>query len=254
MRKTHLTEMRELEDGYWWFIARRRLAVSLLDDAGLKNARLLDAGCGAGALLAELAARGRAVGVDISAPAIAITAERGLETLVQADVQQLPFGAGAFDAVTLCDVLEHVENDQQAVREAGRVLKPGGAVIITLPALNVLWSNHDEALGHHRRYHPGRTADMLRQAGLDVEKLSFGLFFLFPIALALRPIQRLLSRRQSQPPETGIIRVPAFLNRFLTGLMNVENALIRRLNLPMGISLVAVGRKPVGQARPDDSR
>jgi SAM-dependent methyltransferase len=220
--------------------------VAILDDASTDKTRLLDAGCGAGALLAELAGRGHAVGIDVAASAIAITARRGPHTLVQADARDLPFRADAFDAVMLCDVLEHIDDDKQALLEAARVLRPGGVVIMTLPALNLLWSNHDEALGHRRRYHPADIRRMLRDAELSVEKMSFGLFFLFPIALVLRPLQRLLARRRKRPPETGIIRVPRFLNRFLIGLMDLENALIRRVNLPIGISLVAVGRKPLG--------
>lgn len=251
MREGHLSEMRDLEDHYWWFIARRRLAVALLDDASTDTARLLDAGCGAGALLAELAARGHAVGIDVAAPAIAITARRGPYALAQADARDLPFQAGVFDAVMLCDVLEHIDDDARALMEAARVLRPGGVVIMTLPALNLLWSDHDEALGHHRRYHPADVSRMLRAAQLSVEKTSFGLFFLFPIALILRPLQRLFARRRKRPPETGIIRVPGFLNRLLIGLMDVENALIRRINLPVGISLAAVARKPRGAGEPN---
>ncbi len=244
MREAHLSEMRDLEDHYWWFIARRKLAVALLDDLARNHGRLLDAGCGAGALLAELAARGRAVGVDVAAPAIAITRRRGPHALAQADARDLPFRADVFDAVMLCDVLEHIDDDRRALLEAARVLKPDGVVIITLPALHLLWSNHDEALGHYRRYHSRDLRRMLQAAGLSVERISFGLFFLFPTALVLRPLQRLFTRRREQPPETGIIPVPAFLNRLLIRLMDLENALIRRVNLPIGISLVAVGRKP----------
>jgi SAM-dependent methyltransferase len=244
MREAQIAEMRDLEDRYWWFIARRRLAVGLLDDARIEKPRSLDAGCGAGALLRELAARGEALGIDLAAPALAITARRGLQRLVQADASDLPFREGAFDAVMLCDVLEHVEDDRRALAEAARVLRPGGAVVITLPALALLWSNHDEALGHYRRYHPARVREMLVGSGLRVEKMSFGLFFFFPIALVLRPLQRLLAHRRNRPPETGIIRVPAFLNRLLIKFMDLENALIRRVNLPVGVSLVAVGRKP----------
>lgn len=245
MREAHLAEMRDLEDHYWWFVARRRLAVALLDDASTDHGRLLDAGCGAGALLAELAARGQAIGIDVAAPAIAITHGRGPYVLVQADARSLPFRADAFDAVMLCDVLEHIDDDSRALTEAVRVLKPGGVAIVTLPALQLLWSNHDEALGHHRRYHPAEARRMLETAGLHVERISFGLFFVFALALVLRPLQRLVTRWRKRPPETGIIRVPAFVNRLLIKLMDVENALIRRANLPIGISLVAVGRKPV---------
>jgi len=243
MLDAHLTEMRELEDHYWWFIARRRVALALLDDAHLAAPKLLDAGCGAGALLAELSARGRAVGVDLSPSAIAITKDRGLGGLIQADLQHLPIAREAFDAVMLCDVLEHVLDDEQALREAARVLRPGGIAVITLPALAFLWSTHDQALGHHRRYHPSRVRRIVIDAGLTVERMSFGLFLLFPVAVVLRGFQRLVHRRRGGPPQTGIIRVPAFLNCLLVRLMDLENALLHRLNLPIGVSLVVVARK-----------
>jgi hypothetical protein len=126
-------------------------------------------------------------------------------------------------------------------------------LIVTLPALDILWSAHDEALGHRRRYGAKRTREMLQAAGLRVERLSYGLFFLFPVALVARLVQRLTTRLRRHPPETGIIRVPGPLNRLLTGLMDLENALIRRVNLPIGVSLVAVARKPSG-GDPDSAR
>jgi len=244
MLDRHLNEMRDLEDHYWWFVARRRLALGLLDDVHLEAPRLLDGGCGSGALLAELAQRGRAFGADISASALDLTRGRGLPNLVQADLQRLPFSPEAFDAVLLCDVLEHVADDRQAVREAGRVLRPGGLLVGTLPALRLLWSSHDEALGHRRRYARRETRELVEAAGLRIERLSFGLFFLFPVALVARLLQRLTAGARAHPPRTGIIAVPRFLNWLLIRLMDLENAIIRRVNLPLGVSLVLVARKP----------
>ncbi|MBM3477560.1 MAG: class I SAM-dependent methyltransferase [Armatimonadetes bacterium] len=252
MLDKHIDEMRDLEDRYWWFVARRRLAVGLLDDARLDSPTMLDAGCGAGALLAELATRGRAYGADVSLSAIRTTQERGLDRLAQCDIQQAAFGSEVFDAIMLCDVLEHVEDDRRAVAEAGRMLKPGGVLVVTLPALDLLWSTHDEALGHRRRYGAKRLREMLQAGGLRVERLSYGLFFLFPLALIARLVQRLTTRLRRHPPETGIVRVPRPVNRALVGLMDIENALIRKVSLPIGVSLVAVARKVKGGR--DESR
>ncbi len=244
MLRKHIDEMRELEDRYWWFVARRRLALGLLDDAGLGSATILDGGCGAGALLSELALRGRAYGADISESAVLTTRERGLGNLVQCDIQQAAFRSGTFDAVMLCDVLEHVDDDRQAVAEAARLLRPGGVAVITLPALGLLWSAHDEALGHRRRYGRRQTRELVESAGLRIEKLSFGLTLLFPLAFVVRMAQRVTTRLRRQPPETGIIRVPRLANRALVALMDLENAVIRRVNLPVGVSLAVVARKP----------
>jgi SAM-dependent methyltransferase len=245
----HIQEMRALEDEYWWFVARRRLALRLLDDAGLTSPVILDGGCGAGALLAELASRGRAYGADISASAVQTTRERGLGGLVQCDIQHAAFRAGSFDAVVLCDVLEHVEDDRGAVAEAARLLRPNGVLVITLPALGLLWSSHDEALGHQRRYGKRGARELVESAGLTVERLSFGLAVLFPLALIVRALQRLTTHLRRRPPETGIIRVPARVNRALVALMDLENAVIRRANLPIGVSLALVARKPGDDVR-----
>ncbi|MGQ9730227.1 MAG: methyltransferase domain-containing protein [Candidatus Zipacnadales bacterium] len=243
MLDADLVEMRELEDQYWWFVARRRLVLALLDDAKPRSDCLLDGGCGTGAMLAELNHRGLAYGVDVSSAALKLCRERGLERLAQMDLQCLAFAAESFTAATLCDVLEHIENDRQALDEIARVLQPGGVLIATFPALNVLWSSHDEALGHRRRYNAHEVYQIFNAAGLTVEKLSYGLFFLFPVALVLRAGQRLLNRLRPRPARTGIIPIPRWLNRLIIGLMDLENAIIRRLNLPIGVSLVAVGRK-----------
>jgi len=247
MLDKHIDEMRDLEDHYWWFVARRRLAVGLLDDARLSSPTILDGGFGAGALLAELGRRGRAYGADISESAIRAALGRGLSGIVRCDIHQPPFRSEVFDVVTLCDVLEHLDDDRQAVSEAARILKPGGVLIVTLPALGLLWGSHDEALGHRRRYGARQARQMAETAGLRVEKLSFGLFLLFPVALVVRLLQRLTTKLRRKPPETGIIPVPRFLNTLLICLMDVENAIIRRVNLPVGVSLVMVARKPGGE-------
>lgn len=243
MRPEHLLEMRDLEDHYWWFIARRRLALSLLDQAALPAQTILDGGCGAGALLAELATRGKAYGADISESAIRITRTRGLHNLVQCDIQRAAFASETFDAILLCDVLEHVPDDNQAIAEAARMLKPGGLLIMTLPALGLLWSSHDEALGHLRRYGKRGVRRMIESMGLRVKKVSFGLSFLFPVAVVVRLVQRLTTFLGRRKPETGIIRVPPFVNELLVRLMDLENAVIKRFNLPIGVSLVVVAEK-----------
>jgi SAM-dependent methyltransferase len=240
----HIDEMRELEDHYWWFVARRRLALGLLDDAGLTSPTVLDGGCGAGALLAELALRGRAYGADIAESAVRTTRDRGLGNLVRCDIQQAAFRSGAFDAVMLCDVLEHVDDDRQAVAEAARLLRPGGVAVITLPALGLLWSSHDEALGHRRRYGGRQARELVESAGLRVGRISYGLTLLFPLALVVRMVQRVITRLRRRTPETGIIRVPRLANRALIALMDLENAVIRRVGLPLGVSLAVLARKP----------
>jgi len=245
MRPEELLEMRELEDHYWWFVSRRRTVLRLLDRLDLgPYAELLDGGCGTGALLVELGSRGHAHGADVSRDALRLTAQRGAGRLVCSDLQQLAFRDGSFHVLLSADVLEHVEDDQRALAELGRVAKVGGHIIITVPALDILWGPHDEALRHRRRYSPRRLRALARGAGLEVKVLSYGLVLLFPLALLLRSAQRLSHRLRPRAPTTGIVALPPWANRLASWLMAQEERLVGRVPLPWGVSLVAVLRKP----------
>ncbi len=147
------------------------------------------------------------------------------------------------DAVLALDLLEHLPDDAAAAREFARVLRPGGILLLTVPACPELWSEHDEALDHLRRYRAARLRKVLAEAGLSIEKLSPVITtLLLPIA-ALRVIQRLLPRK-ADAPETAFIIPPRPVNWLLTAILRLERLWLRRFNLPVGVSLVAVARRP----------
>jgi len=245
MRAEELLEMRELEDHYWWFVSRRRTVLRLLDRLRLGPfAELLDAGCGTGALLVELNRRGHAHGADVSREALRLTSARGAKRLVCSDIARLAFQDESFHAVLSADVLEHVEEDQQALAELRRVTKVGGHIVVTVPALDLLWGPHDEALHHRRRYSPQQLRALAHGAGLEVKMLGFGLFLLFPLALLLRSWQRLSHRLRPRAPTTGIVALPPWANAFASWVMAQEERLVGRVPLPWGVSLVAVLRRP----------
>jgi SAM-dependent methyltransferase len=152
------------------------------------------------------------------------------------DVRSMPYADGAFDVVLAFDVLEHVEDDADAVREISRVLRPGGFFIFTVPAFNILYGPHDRALGHFRRY---RKASIRKLLG-DMERVALGywVFFIFlPVAL-----QRLLSRNKK--PEVHYARLPRIVNGMLYGLLALENALIRLgVRLPAGTTIYGVYKR-----------
>jgi SAM-dependent methyltransferase len=231
--------MRELEDHYWWFVSRRRLALALLSRFSTEGL-VLDVGCGTGAVLTELQKKGNAVGIDLSGTALEYAAERGLTNLVKADAQALPFTTASFQSVVSLDTLEHVPDDTAAAREIARVLKPGGVAVINVPAFRWLWGPHDVALMHCRRYTRRDLKTLLENAGLKVEKVSYGVFLLFPVVLVIRLADR-LGRRKAEvilPP------VPPWFNRALTALMSLEEKTIPSLGLPWGSSVIAIARKP----------
>lgn len=244
MRPAELARMFDLEDRYWWFVARRELVNDLLARGRHPGAelRVLDVGCGTGATLKTLDATTVGVGIDRSAEALRYCQVRKLGRLVRATAEALPIASESVDVVLALDLLEHVADDGAAARELARVLRPGGVLLLTVPACPELWSEHDEALDHLRRYRAARLRRVLRGAKLRIEKLSPLLAtLLIPIAV-LRLIQRILPKRRSGP-QTAFIVPPRAVNALLIAVLRLERRWLRRFNLPAGVSLVAVARK-----------
>jgi SAM-dependent methyltransferase len=244
MRRAELAKMFELEDSYWWFVARRHLVHDLLVRYRPRRAgvRVVDVGCGTGATLSMLARFGVVTGIDRSADALRYSVLRGPYELVQGRAEELPVGDGSADIVTALDVLEHIGDDTRAVAEFARALRPGGVLLVTVPAGPALWSEHDEALDHVRRYRAAQLHRLLVEAGLEVERLSPVICaLLFPVA-ALRLFQRLRPRRKGRP-RTAFIVPPRPVNWLLTALLLLETRWLVRFDLPAGVSLMAVARK-----------
>ncbi|MFW5696980.1 MAG: class I SAM-dependent methyltransferase [Fimbriimonadaceae bacterium] len=235
----------ELEDNYWWFVSRRRLALRLLKRAGISEGLILDAACGTGAVTEQLADLGKTVGVDISDHAFKFIQERadrgalGQVSLVKGDVQNLPLRGDQFEAAVSLDTLEHVQNDGAGAAELFRTLKPGGRLVVNVPAFRWLFGPHDVALMHHRRYTKAELRRLLEGAGFKVELLSYSVYLLFPVVLAVR----LLERRRGGG-RISLPNVPGWLNRWLIYIMDYEGWLMTKVSLPFGSSVVAVAVKP----------
>ncbi|HKR32515.1 MAG TPA: class I SAM-dependent methyltransferase [Terriglobales bacterium] len=240
MNLNEYTAMYRLEDTYWWFVARRRLVAQLLRERQISAlAEILDVGCGTGATLELLQRFGRATGVDSHLPALEICSlERGVP-VQQAQAEELPFPDHSFDVVTCLDVLEHTDDDIVALREIHRVCAPEAIFIAMVPAYGFLWSEHDEALKHRRRYTAHELRNKMTSAGFDVVSSTYFITLLFFPILAVRLWQGLF--KKNIYPQTAIRELPAWLNRFFVGLLDIERFLTRFLNLPFGVSLVVVG-------------
>jgi SAM-dependent methyltransferase len=234
------------EDGQWWYAGMRAISLSLLGPSpdGARP-RLLDCGCGTGAIVAHLGGRGRAVGVDLSPEALRLARTRGA-AVARAELLALPFADASFDVVTSFDVIYHrwVADDAAAVREMARVLRPGGALLLRVPALKLLWGAHDEAVHSRHRYTRGEIHALLGGAGLEVRRATYANTLLFPLLLARRTLDRLTGRRGS---DVGFL--PAPLEAAFGAALRLEARLVKHVSLPIGASVFALARKP-GPDRP----
>lgn len=234
-------EMYHQEEVHWWFRGRRDVIWALIGRAGLPpSPRLLDAGCGTGRNLVEFGALGPATGVDPSADAVAFCHDRGLADVQVAGLEALPFDDGRFDLLLACDVLEHVADDAGALGELWRVAAPGAALVLTVPAYQWLWTDHDVALHHLRRYTRRPLCRLVVEAGWRPVQATYFNSLLLPVVAAAR----LAARRSNRPGRTDLGRTPAGLNGALELPLRLEAAAIRRgARLPAGVSVGMVCTK-----------
>lgn len=236
--------MADLEGVQWWYRGMRRIASSLLSPLlplhGAKNRRVLDAGCGTGWNLQDLSIFGETHGVDLSPLAVRTTRKRG-GRVAQGDLLGLPYRNASFDVVTSFDVLYHawIRDDVQAVRELARVLKPGGVMLLKVPALKILWGAHDEAVHSRHRYTRGELEALVTKGGLTLIRSTYANSLLFPVLLTRRFLDRALDRHGSD-----VALLPPLLEKTFGGLLRVEAALVGAMNLPVGASVFALARKP----------
>ena len=192
MRKDFYAEYFEVEDRHWWFLGRRRILLSLLArhlPETEHERRIVDVGCGTGTMLQQLSRFGRVQGADGDPEAIRFCRERGLPDIELIRLPVLPFDDAAFDLLTLLDVLEHVDEDFETLQSIHRVLKPGGTLLLAVPAFRFLWGQQDEISLHKRRYVVGEIRELLTRAGFEIVKLSYFNTFLFPFIAGIRVLR-----------------------------------------------------------------
>ena len=239
MNVDEYAKMRQAEDHYWWFVSRRRLALALLLKYAPGARQVLDLGSGTGALLTELQSVAETTGLDYSPLAIAFCQERGLSNLLVGDAERLPFRLASFDAVVSLDTLEHVRDHESAVAGIAGSLRPGGVLVLNVPAFRWLWGPHDVALMHHRRYTRAQVRDLLSKHGLRVQRLSYSVFLLFPFVVLIR----LLDKFKRGEAKVSLPKVSPPTNRFLVKLQDMEARWILAGSLPWGSSVIAVAKK-----------
>jgi SAM-dependent methyltransferase len=234
--------MYRAEQTHWWYQGMAAISRSILGTfyAPGSGLRILDAGCGTGAGLLFLSQYGSVTGLDISVHASRFCAERGCREVARASVMALPFRHKTFDLVTSFDILyfEGI-HDEIALQEASRVLRPGGRLLIRVPAFDWLRGTHDARVSTAHRYTSKELADKLLKSGFEIEFMSYANMILFPLALVKR-----LSEKCFAPQESSDIAVKVgVFSSFLRTCLVLESRLIRHRRFPFGLSVVAMAKK-----------
>ena len=224
---------------HWWFRGRLAVILAGLERALLRRpARLLELGCGTGNVLAALGRFGEAVGMEAHPDLVAAARAAGLDVRVGRLPGDLVVPPGWADVVLLLDVLEHLDGDRAALETARRALGEGGLLVVTVPAYQWLWSAHDVALGHRRRYTARGLRRLVETAGFSVVRLSYFNTLLFPAVALARAWKRWRGGTRHD-----LRRPPPGLNRALARLFALERHIVPRCALPFGASLLLVARR-----------
>jgi len=235
--------MFRVEDTHWWYRALHRLTFQALETElpDWREKKIIDAGCGTGAILKQLGSPERNVGVDLAPEAILFCRERGLDNVQQGDICALPFADASFDAVICSSVLYHdwVRDIGGALGEMRRVLRGDGVLLIVVPAFNFLHSPHDEAVMTAQRFRKPQIRTLLQQQEFKICRLTYWTTFLFPLAVLARTFGGSKMGRDFE--STG-----SWLQHMLAQIMNLELLLLRKFSLPFGVALLGVARKSAG--------
>jgi SAM-dependent methyltransferase len=202
-------------------------------------------------MIHHLTRYGRVQGIEVDARPVAMAQARGYDVRQGDAARGIPFPGASFDLVTVLDVIEHVDEDEAILREAQRVLRAQGTLAVTTPAFQWLWSHNDVLNGHKRRYTARQLRERVERAGFRVRRLSFGFFLVFPLSAPLIVVRNFLGQKQeleshhfdADAYQVEMEPVAPWLNALLRAVGRVEAALIARVDLPFGTSLICVAEK-----------
>jgi SAM-dependent methyltransferase len=235
-----------VEQTHWWYLGMEKITCAILNNwvGSDSNLSILDAGCGTGAGMSTyLPDYGKVTGMDISPLALGFCRTRNLTSLVLASVSEIPFQPDSFDLITSFDVIceQAVTSDLIALTELFRLLRPGGFILLRLPAYDWLRGQHDVSVHISRRYTASQVSSLLQDSGFHILHLSYANTFLFPLAAAKRLLERVL------PPHSASSDLSVnfgIFNELFKRILSSEAFLASRISLPFGLSIIALGQKP----------
>ncbi len=239
MEREYELQTHRAEDRHWWYRGRRRVIDGILDGLHLAPGRVLDAGCGSGRNMVELSRYGEVTGVELSATSVALARARNAGEVVEGSVMSMPFPDDHFTLATSLDVIEHLQDDVDALRELRRVVAPGGYLLVTVPSYQWLWSGHDVLNHHHRRYSNSTLLGACAAAGWRCELVTHFNSLLLPVAIMLRALDRVTPKATESSLDLWV--PPAPLNWALELPLDLEaSAIARGRSIPAGLSLLAL--------------
>jgi len=245
MEPNEYERMYRVENQHWWYLGMAAITGAMLNQSmePAEGRKILDAGCGTGAAMSTyLAEMGSVTGFDLSPLALRLCRSRNLTMLAQASVTEMPFPSDSFDLITSFDVLyeQGVIKDSDAINEFFRVLKPGGFLMLRLPAYDWLRGHHDVTIHTARRYTVRKVARLLEASGFRTVRITYANTFLFPLAVA----KRLLERIWPPAPDSSDLSVDfGVFNALFKQILCSEAPIITRMGMPFGLSVLALGQK-----------
>lgn len=245
MEKRAHWEMAEIEGDHWWFSGRRAIAKVVIDKFVSPGPgwKILDAGCGTGGNLDLLSSYGDVTGMDLDEETIEILKTKNVGRILRGGTPDVPLKRESFEFIVMFDILEHIEDDVASMKALVELLKPGGTIVITVPAFAFLWSEHDRSHHHKRHYTLPELETVMTKAGLHIEYSSYFNILLFPIIALIRlTIERIVRGNMADH-----LSLPnPLVNACLRSIFSFESLLIGRLKFAFGVSIIACGRKPGG--------
>ena len=247
MDKQYEKHYHALEEKHWWFVSRRRKILSMIDICPQKT--YLDIGCSSGKLLESLIEKGadpnQVLGIDISPEGIEACQAKGLTNTFVMDATSVDLPAGSFDVIIASDCLEHIQQDEAALQNWYKLLRPDGIMIVFVPAFMSLWSPHDEVNHHFRRYTHRELTGKINKASFSVLRHGYWNTTLFIPIMLYRFLRNTLENKglKKEKPSADLGAVPALANALLRGLLCIENSIMEIIRFPFGVSTFCVARK-----------